>query len=256
MKAQTSYSVAQFSIDPDRRELLNIGVIVFDALEQKVHVKFTEDFSRIQKAFGRVDQKFLSTLCGELEVRLIEESRGTQPLEKLTSFQSSRSNNIRLTPFSPLFSDNASEDLERLFLQFVGGASAPSERRRKVKFKLKESLAKLDVLSKFEQRPRPITIPRYKFKIRPDFGLRRERYQVIEAVRFTDKEESLRVAGFHALAGRTLAKGDTTRLVVVGEFDEDDRAFYNAIKDDLESADTKLYRMDQVDQMVGHFGLS
>ena len=69
---------------------------------------------------------------------------------------------------------------------------------------------------------------------------------MIDAARFEPAEEGLAEAGKRALEGRALAGSLNNRLVAIGDFGDQPNDFFEAIRDDLERASTKLYRMDDL----------
>ncbi|MFP4405029.1 hypothetical protein, partial [Rhodosalinus sp.] len=167
----------------------------------------------------------------------------------LKRFQLMRSNNVRLTPMMPSFGRDGEAEVQRLFEELVGVAPR-QPRRTKVSIRLKRELKRLDVLKMFDQNPESISLPRYSLILRPDLGIRREVYNVISAARFDDPERGIEQAGKHALEGRAVHKNLGMKLVVVGDFGEQPVDYFEAIREDLQQANTALYRMDNLEKLA------
>lgn len=240
-----SYAAIQFSANPEKFESLNVGVVLFDHETKEIAAQVTKDFSRVSKVFGKVNKTFLKIALDDFVSRIRSEMV-TGNGEKLDLFRKSRVNNLLLTPFRPVSAESIHDAQQFLFQELVG-SHTPKKRATRVARKLKDGLNELSILKNFDQSPDPVTLPRYNYVIRPDLGISNMHYQLIEAVRFDDAESGFSAAGAHALAGRALASNNmSSRLVVVGDFGEQPNGFYQAVKEDLEAADTKLFRMDDL----------
>lgn len=254
MEKNIAYTIIQFLPDPDRLEAINLGILLFDQRERRVHFRFTDDYSRITRSFSHVNKTFLNLAVGEIQERLKREASKPDALEALRRFQTMRSNNIRLTPFLPTFANRPMEELDRLYEELVGEISR-KPRRQRVGQRLKVGLRQLHVLQNFDQNPESVSLPRYKLKITPDLAIRRESMNLIEAARFDEPDMGLTQAGRHALAGRALNQNLNMKLIVVGDFGDQPRDYYEAIKEDLERADTLLFRMDDLVEFAQAFAV-
>lgn len=251
---QGSYAIVQFLPDPDRQEGINLGILLYDEDEQRVHVRFSEDLSGKFRGSNDINKSFVFVALEELQYRLKREVEKQPSIEALKRFRAMRSNNVRITPFLPVFAYDFDEEVQRLFEALVGD-SKKKTRKQRVSIKLKSGLKKLNVLEKFDQHPDPVSLPRYRLKLKPDLAIRRERYNLIEAARFDEPERGLEQAGRHALAGRALRENLNMSLIVVGDFGSLPNDYFAAIKEDLERSDTQLFRVDRLDDMATQFTL-
>lgn len=244
-----SYAAIQYSSNPERFEALNVGVVIYDHTSNRLSSKITSDFSRVSKLFGKVNKTFLKLSLDDFVARVRSEV-ATGGHEALQKFKNSRSNNLCLTSFFPVNASSLEDAQQLLFPELVGEIHSV-KRATRVSQKLKYGLKELSILKRFDQHPEPVTLPRYNHVIKPDLGIRNDYYQLIEAVRFDDPEQGFKETGSHALAGRALyASHMSSRLVVVGDFGEQPNSFFEAVREDLEAAHTKLYRLDNLKQFV------
>lgn len=245
MNESQSYSIVQYYADADRHEGLNLGVLLFDHDQKKVRSRFTRDFSRVLKLVSGLNKSFLQLALEEFEKRVQFEISGQTSISSLKRFQSMRSNNIRLTPIMPTFAVDAEEEIDRLFDELVGDDKATA-RRKKVGSELKAGLRGLNLLRFFDQNPEPVSLPRYNVRLKPDLTIRRDRFNLIEAARFDDPEIGIGEAGRHSLAGKALFSSLDMQLIIVGDFGEQSDDYFNSIQEDLEAANTKLYRLSDI----------
>lgn len=248
-KSSLAYSLVQISPDSVRGERVNVGVLVFDLETGAVVHRFSEDFSRVSKLGYKRSDSFLKFALDELKARV--ESEFSRPVDRqsLRRFINSRANNIRLSDLEPAFGPDAPTEAERLFEKLVGTRER-QKRDTRVTVKLRSGLQKLGILNRFDNKPEPVSLPRYDIKLRPDFGIKRERYHLIEAARFDDRESALKAAGFHVLAGRAIHDTLNMKLVVVGDFGDQPSDFVENIRDDLARAKTALYDMNALGDMA------
>ena len=240
-----SYAAIQFSSAPESFEALNVGVVVFNGQTGEMRAKTTEDFSRLVRFFGAVNNSFIRGALDDFVGRLQSELR-IGGLRNLESHRISRANNIRLTKFMPVFSLDIETAQESLFSELVG-RDKPKKRSTRVGRRLKDGLTEMGILKHFDLNPETVTLPRFGVTLKPDLGIKKEKYTLIEAVRFDDPENGFAAAGMHALAGRALTKNNFNfQLVVVGDFGEQSEGFYNAVKEDLNLSNIPVFRLDSL----------
>lgn len=252
MKQASSYTIVQFLPDPDRQEAVNLGVLLYDADTARIFSRFVQDTSKIAARCVGSNKNFLNIAVGELKKRVDHGRYKSMSFDELKKFQSGRSNNIRLTPLLPTFSRDVEAEVERLFEALVGEADAVP-RRPKVATRLRAGLRQLHALKYFDLRPEPVSLPRYNLVLRPDLAIRKSQLNLIEAARFDEPDIGISQAGKYALSGKALHSNLGMRLIVVGDFGAQSEDYYRAIKQDLEAANTKLYRMDQLSDLTRDF---
>lgn len=250
-----AYSIVQVSPDSVRGERVNVGVFVFDLETGEIAHRFTDDFNRVSRLGPKQPEAFLRFALEELRSRVGSEFSRPVPEKSLRKFLNTRSNNLRMSELEPAFGLDAESEAERLFEEFVGTRER-KRRETKVAVKLRSALKELGILGRFDQRPEEVPLPRYKIRLRPDLAIRRERYHLIEAVRFDDSEKAVSAAGFHMLAGKAVYETLNMKLVVVGEFGGQPDDFVENIRDDLERSNTSLYRMSDLARFANDYSMS
>ena len=244
-KLRASYAIVQYSPQPERFEAVNVGVVVFDHLKRVVLSRLSVDVSRVKRLSKDVNKVFVVNALSDFVSRLEYEFLRSESLQELQAFREKRSNNFNLTPIVPVIGDNLNDQLESLFLDLVGEPHK-KQRSERVSSKLRSALKSEGVIQLLDKRPKPVSIERYGVLLRPEYGFQNGHYNLIDAARFDSAEEGLAEAGKRALEGRALAESLNNRLVVIGDFGDQPNDFFEAIRDDLERASTKLYRMDDL----------
>ena len=244
-KSHASYAILQYSPQPERFEAVNVGVMIFDHVKKRVISRVSNDLSRVKRLYKEVNKVFVLNAIGDFVSRVEHEFASAKSLQELQLFREKRSNNFHLTPIVPVISDDLDDQLSELFLDLVGDPiKAP--RSERVSSKLRSALRSEGVMQLLDKRPEPVSIERYGVFLRPEYGFQNGHYNLVDAARFDNAEQGLAEAGKRALEGRALADSLNNRLVVIGDFGDQPNDFYEALRDDLERADTKLYRLDNL----------
>lgn len=243
------YTIVQYRADPMRQEMLNVGVILFDASTGQVEARAATGFSRLQKAFSGLNVTFVKFALDDFVQQVRDRFLSSGSFQAIEDFRRLRSNNLHITPLLPTFADSIVQEAERLFEELVGDQPV-QKRRSSVASKMRSELKRLRVLDLFDRHPEPIRIPRYNFVLKPDLGLRREKLELIAASRFDNADVGLKNMGELAFAGKALAKTERMRLIVVGDFGAQSNDYYNAIKEDLSASNTELFRLEEMNALA------
>lgn len=237
-----SYSIIQYSPHPERYEFINIGVVIFDAEKRIVHSKFSDNFSRAKKFFKDLNVSYVKLALEDFNNRISFEFGKGFDKHGMEKFLSNRVNIFRATPMLPIVLSNLSLDLDALFDQMVS-SQPKNNRAERIGVKLSKALSNEGVLSLLDKKPEVVHIPKYGVNIRAHYGYKNGVYNLIDAANFDDPEKGLAEAGKRALEGKFLAETLDRRLIVVGDFGDQSNDYFRAIYDDLEQADTKLFRL-------------
>ncbi len=248
-KKNASYTIIQYSPHPERYEFLNVGVIIFDHKNLKMLPKLSGDFVRVRKMFSDFSPSYLHSALEDFVARIDYEFNESHSNHRFEDFFAKRANMFRVTPVLPVFSDNLGAELENLFSELVSTSSS-SKRKAHIGTKLTQALKSEGVLQLLDKKPDAVRIEKYGVNIRAHYGFQNGVYNLVDAVRFDDPEKGLAEAGKRALEGRALSETLDRRLVVVGDFGNQPNDFYDAIKTDLERAETKLFRIDQIRELA------
>lgn len=249
---ELAYSIVQYSHEPERQERINVAVITFDLRSLKTHWSGLQSFGRLSTVFGRVNPSFLKASMEEFYERTAFEFTRGDGIKGVQKFRQTRSNNLFLTHPRPVIGASLSDVTKRLFIDAVE-ARGGGERRTKVGRQLKTVLEQRDVLKRFDRDPEPVSLPRYRAKVRADLAIRKREYTLIEAVRFDDVQGLLKKTGEQAFLGNALNTNLGMRLVVVGDFSGETLELFRTVKEDLQAANTELYRIDQIDPFVERY---
>lgn len=235
------YSIVQYCADPERLEVLNVGVLLIDPKYQRVHLKFADKFDRIQRVFGGVNRVFLNNLLSNLEDRIrVELQHGT-----LDRFFESRSNVLRFTPVLPVLEGNLEVEIQKLYDDLVGQGSQ-GKRRLRVSTRVKQNLDRIGILPFLDRKPSPVHLDRYDIVIKPEYGFQNGKYNLIDIARFDQSADGLAEAGQRALEGRAVSELLGKKLNVIGDFENTSEDFFIAIREDLKRAEVDLYRLDDL----------
>lgn len=244
-KVRASYAILQYSPQPERFEAVNVGVVIFDHARKRVMCRASDDLSRVKRLYKDVNKVFVINAISDFVSRVEHEFANAGSVGELQLFREKRSNNFNLTPIVPVIGHDLEEELSALFLDLVGDP-VRAQRSERVSSKLRSALKSEGVIQLLDKRPEPVSIERYGVFLRPEYGFQNGHYNLVDAARFDNAEQGLAEAGKRALEGRALAESLNNRLVVIGEFGDQPNDFYEALRDDLSRADTKLYRLDNL----------
>ena len=244
-KSRASYAIIQYSPQPERFEAVNVGVVIFDHSKNQIISRLSSDVARLKRLHKDINKAFVLTAMSDFVSRVEYEFAKSDGVERLRVFREKRSNNFGLTPIVPVLNDNLNDELQALFVDLVGD-TLKSSRSERISTKLRSALKSEGVIQLLDKRPEPVSIERYGVFLKPEYGFQNGHYNLIDAARFDSSEQGLAEAGKRALEGRAIAESLNNRLVVIGDFGDQPNGFYEAIRDDLNRAKTKLYRMDDL----------
>lgn len=244
-----SYCIIQFSPRPDRFEYLNVGVIVFDFQAHISRRKLSHDFSRVKKLFGNVSSSFIGSALEDFAERVDYEFLRKSKTVSAEDFNSKRVGLFKITSLQPVFGQSSSLTAAQLYADLVE-AKIKHKRAKKVSVRLKEEFGRQGVLPLLSAKPEPVKIDKWGISIRADFGYQNGVFNLIEAARFDESERGLEAAGKRVLEGKALAETFDHRLIVVGEFGDQSDAYIENLKGEFAIANSKLYTLDEVDQLA------
>ena len=245
------YALVQFCPVPERMEFLNIGVVLIVPELEYVGVKLSRSNARIDRVFGRQSSVYLDDVKGSFESRLLREFSERFDEEHISSFARKRANDVRISAIQSVMVDEPARSLEALFLELVGKDVAVS-REPRIRKKLKEAFASNRV-EHYLEKPEEIALPEYGLMINAPYAYQNGCYNLIDGMRISENiSDGLREVGKKAIEGNLLWKHfensgrDCKRLIVVGDFSQQSNAFYHAVEDQLQDANMKLYRLDDL----------
>lgn len=249
-KCNFNYSIIQFSPFPERFEYVNLGVLVFDEVRNKVEHKISNDFTRVKKFFGDVNTSFLGFALQDFCQRVIfEYNRNYFSSHFVDSFNEKRADLFKLTPISAAFGESSTSVVDTLFCNLI--ALSPQVKRiERVNKLLTDAFSSAGVLQLLQKRPEPVHIEQYGVSIQADYGYQNGVYNLIDAARFDSPQRALAEAGKRVLEGRAISELPGKRLVVVAEFGEQPLQFVDNLRDDFHRAGVKLFRLEEVDQLA------
>jgi len=244
------YALVQFCPVSERLEFLNIGVVLAVPDLAYVGVRFARDNARIDRVFGKQPHAFVDAWKESFEVRLRSEFSGDCDDQRIPAFASKRANGMRISPVLPIMVEDPDIELERLFAELVD-IEAPDAREPRIRSKLRKAFADHGV-AHYLDKPDTISLPEFDIKITAPFGYRNGSYNLIDGVRVTENvADRMREVGKKAFEGRLLWRhfenADVRRrLVVVGDFARISNGFFHAVSVEMEDANVKLYRLDDM----------
>lgn len=248
------YSLIQFSPLPERMEFLNVGVLLVVPELGFVKVRFLESHVRLDRFFRKPAGAFIDALKVGLPIRLeLEFER--HGIDGITSYASKRANDVRLTPLLPVAVAAPQETLDHLFDELVGRHTA-KPRRLRIRTRLRNAFQQARILELVDDKPHRIELPEAGIEISAPFGYQNGAFNLIDGMSLSgDRKEATKEAGQRAFEGRALAKHyrgrlDQKRLVIVGDFLGQPTAFYDAVAEQLEESNVRLYRLDNLNPLV------
>ncbi len=244
------YSIIQFSPYPERSEYINVGVMVFSRSGDVFAYRLIDDFGRVKRFFGDINQAFLSLALHDFSQRLSYElKRGRFIDASLESFNAKRADMFKVTPAYAVAGFSPEAAVEKLFGDLVI-MSPQAKRVERVNTLLTNAFSHAGVLPLLEKRPEPVHIAQYGVSIQADYGYQNGVYNLIDAARFDNPQRGLAEAGKRILEGRALSETSGQRLIVVGEFGDQPVSFVENLRKDFLRAKAKLFRLEEIDQLA------
>jgi hypothetical protein len=251
MAAQSTgmYALIQFSPVPERMEFLNIGLLMLVPNQRFVGIRFARGQSRLDRVFGRQSKVYIEAIKDSFENRLRQEiAKGLE--SGYDEFVRRRANDIRLSPLLPVLVGDAEAEFENLFDELVGDDDKLA-REPRIRRKLREAFEENRVEMLLDK-PEEVDLPEYGMKVSVPYGYQNGCYNFIDGMRIPrNVSDGLREAGKRAMEGGLIWKHFQNeplckRLVVVGDFSEQSNGFYQAVSDQFEGANVRLYRLDDL----------
>jgi hypothetical protein len=121
------YSIVQYCPDPMRKEVANVGVVLFCPEHQFLAVRMAKDAHRVKEVFPKLrhDPKQLATELQFIQRRLYVEREAFKTVDDLKKFAETRAGAMRLTLPTPTRVEEPRADLDRLFERLVGDRHTP-----------------------------------------------------------------------------------------------------------------------------------
>jgi len=253
------YSVIQYCPDLGRWEAANIGVLLFCPDTNFLRAITTKHNRRIIRFFGSKGQdwKQVNTIKKSLEKALSCNSFHINSLDDLRHFIATRANALQFTPPRPIKVTDPQTVLRDLYDRVVGDSQESSSGRGRpnVRDLLDRSLAEADVRRKLFEDIH-IELPSLGREVSTPYGYQNGRFHAIDAVSFTGThDQSWKTACLHAIDGRALfehvdPKLGRLRLVIVGQFREDDPKTREDVRRVLEANQVKLFPTERISSLI------
>ena len=244
------YSIIQFSPYPERSEYINVGVVVFSRAGNDFVSRIIDEFSRVKRFFGEINQTFLSYAIHDFSERIaFELKKGSFSEEFFGAFNSRRADMFRLTTAFPIADGDVSSVADKLFRELVV-LTPQTKRVERVNALLTNAFMSAGVLPLLDKRPEPVAIPQYGVTIQADYGYQNGVYNLIDAARFDNPQRGLAEAGKRILEGRALSQISGRRLIVVAKFGNQPDSFVDNLREDFDRAQAALFRMEEVDLLA------
>ncbi len=254
-RIQGSYALIQFSPVPERMEFLNVGVVLAVPELRFLDVRFANAHSRIDRFFKHPKNSYLNSAKESLGNRLRMSFERNFSLDDLEAFAAKRANELRISPFLPVAVSDPDAVLDSLFLELVG-EDRPRVSRPRMHRVLKEAFERENVERLLDQKPSAVDLPDLGISIKAPYGYQNGAYNFIDGMHFgADRNEAMKEAGKRALEGNALAKlsdhsDKKMRLSVVADFSEQPQSFYDAVGEQLEINNVRLYRLDKLSPLL------
>ncbi len=250
------YFVIQYCPDLARMEGANVGVVLLREEPFFLQAKTAPGNDRIRRFFSPVDPDWeqINLIKFSVQRRLTVDRDQFRTLDALKQYAATRANAMRLIGPRSIAIEEPNDDLNKLFDQLVGG-KARSEIAAATSL-LDQSLSSQDV-ARFICRDLTVNLPLFHRRVRVPYGFRNGRLNLIQPVRFRGRKPTgiLQTAGQYALEGQLLHQHEDPRLgplklIVVGDFAEEQHSLEEAVGQALRINQTDLYTTKQLPQLV------
>lgn len=254
------YSLIQYCPDLSRLEAANIGVILFCPERGFLRAKIAQGNDRIRRFFGSQDNDWtqINAIKNAIVNRLEVTGKDFKSLDDLTTFISTRANEVQLTAPRAMKVSDAEKDLDELFDELVGGRS-----RQPLKYsvppveKALERTFRDSGVEELIRRDVTVTVPAFHKSLTVPFGFQNGRFNLIQPVRFQHTQELrvLDLACRHAVEGRSLyehpdEKLGELKLIVVGSFAPESSEYKDVVSDILTENEVALHSIEEVERLV------
>lgn len=188
MKATTGYySIIQYCPDPARREVANVGVVLFCPELGFLGTRMAEDTHRIKEVFPKLksDDKRLTITLQGIAQRLRVDREYFKSVDDLTRFADTRANALRLTPPMPVRVEEPDAELARLFKRLV--SDRERQTRNRIRRALAETFKRKALIPSLIQENVKVMLPLFERTIEAPFGYQNSHFNVIQATKFAGK---------------------------------------------------------------------
>ncbi|HEY4243649.1 MAG TPA: DUF3037 domain-containing protein [Kofleriaceae bacterium] len=219
MKNAGFYSIVQFCPDAERRETVNVGVVV-GAPALGLRVRMAERNEHVKNVFGGTsyDETRLSLAKTGLARRLaaVDATR-----EALTAFTSKEAGKLVLSSPQPMVVSNLVDDCLALFLRLVSDPELKHREGRTPKPQLRDTYRKLKRKNvPLEWKP-TITVPIIEEPLKADIAFQNGTRNFVKAIGLSPYEDSaLDEIAHQASRGLLLATHTGGKLIIVAELDK------------------------------------
>lgn len=112
------YSIVQWCPDLQRKEVANIGVVIF-APGVAQHAKFSETFDRVERFFGECNHEFLEYAAKSFSSRFFRAAEDWDCRADMDKFRRCLGNNVTMATIGTLLTEDTEQSIEDLFLRLV-----------------------------------------------------------------------------------------------------------------------------------------
>jgi hypothetical protein len=240
-----------------RLEAANIGVLLFCPDRDFLKARTSSDNARIRHFFGDEGHDWvrINSFKTGIEERLEVEQRDIRTLDDLEGFIARRANRIQISAPRPMKVHDPEKDLDRLFLDLVGGQarirSGPSLRRflgQKFTNAGLERKIRTDIRVKVPISERQLEVP---------YGFQNGRFNLIQIARFqsANPEQAKITACRYAVEGESLYEHPDPQLgqlqlIVVGRFGSRQPQSRSGVERILTEHHVRLYAATEVDRLI------
>jgi hypothetical protein len=229
------YSLVQFSPDLGRQEAFNVGIAVFSPDSGDIDIRMVSGFGAHAPRNPELDLELFEATKKAFANRLRGDARRFRGAEDMAAFRASGTNPLRLTPPRQIVLREPAEDIQAAFDSLVQVPHASEKREAvtrgpRVRTRLRQAFAsrRLDVLV---ERDVEAFVPAFGTRLKVPYAYRNGRYNLIEPVDFTMRDEAAREerTAWFAVGGRSIFDtpdphhGDR-KLVVVARLPADQAA--------------------------------
>ncbi|MEY3897999.1 MAG: hypothetical protein RLZZ214_3520 [Verrucomicrobiota bacterium] len=250
------FCLVQYCPDLARREVANVGVLLFSPEHDFLEARLVSDNHRVIRFFGKhADHaKHVTAMKEAFTERMRVEKREFKNLEDLSLFVQTRANRIILTPPKAVRVENPASDLEALFATLVAdsiGAAGETEGLELADMPLRKRLDQVLLAPELEPKIRKsvhVRVPVLKKDVEIPFGFQNGRFNLIQPASFAQGS----IAKLRDAACRFAVEGDSLyqytdpilgalQLVIVADFKLTGREGAAAVKELFQEYQVKLY---------------
>jgi hypothetical protein len=203
-------SLVQFSPDFGRQEAFNVGIAVFCLDSKSIEIRMAEGFGPHSPAHHDIDIDLFEATKKAFANRLRLESRRFGGADDMAAFRASGTNPLRLTPPRQIVLRNAPKDIQETFDTLVGVVEPRKRavavaRGPRVATRLRRAFASrsLDMLL---EKDVETFVPAFGTRLKVPYAYQNGRYNLIEPVDFTMRDEAAREqrTAWFAVGGRSI----------------------------------------------------